>query len=68
MSDGAERQEVAGRRPLGDQRLVRDADVWANMARNLSRQPEKASALAFLVPLSRVYQPNGWIRQLRGER
>ncbi len=47
-SDGAERQEVAGRRPLGDQRPVRTEDVWANMARNLSRQPEKASALLFL--------------------
>ncbi len=47
-SDGAERQEVAGRCPLGDQRPVRAEDVWANMARNLSRQPEKASALAFL--------------------
>ncbi len=48
VSDGAERQEVASRRPLGDPRPVREADVWANMARNLSRQPEKASALAFL--------------------
>ena len=48
VSDGAERQEVSGRRPLGDFRPVREADVWENMARNLSRQPEKASALAFL--------------------
>jgi hypothetical protein len=48
VSDGAERQEVTGRRPLGDPRPVREADVWANVARNLSRQPEKASALAFL--------------------
>jgi hypothetical protein len=48
VSDGAERQEVTGRRPLGDPRPVREVDVWANAARNLSRQPEKASALAFL--------------------
>ena len=47
-SDGAERQEVTRRRPLGDQRPVREADVWDNVARNLAREPEKGSALAFL--------------------
>ena len=47
-SDGAERQEVAARRALGDPRPIREADVWANMARNLARAPEKASALEFL--------------------
>lgn len=47
-SDGAERRGIADRRPLGDTRLIREADVWANMARNLARAPEKASALDFL--------------------
>jgi hypothetical protein len=47
-SDGAERLEIASRRPLGDPRPIREADVWANMARNLARAPEKASALDFL--------------------
>jgi hypothetical protein len=47
-ADGAERREIAGRRPLGDPRPIREADVWANMARNLARAPEKASALDFL--------------------
>lgn len=47
-SDGAERREIAGRRPLGDPRPIREADVWDNMARNLARAPEKASALDFL--------------------
>jgi hypothetical protein len=47
-SDGAERREIASRRPLGDPRPIREADVWVNMARNLSRAPEKASALDFL--------------------
>jgi hypothetical protein len=47
-SDGAERQEIAGRRPLGDSRIIREADVWANMGRNLARTPQKASALDFL--------------------
>jgi len=47
-SDGAERKEVAGRRPLGDVRPVREADVWANVERNLARQAEAPSALGFL--------------------
>jgi hypothetical protein len=47
-SDGAERQEIAARRPLGDARLIREADVWANMGRNLARMPQKVSALDFL--------------------
>ena len=47
-AEGAERRELAGRRPLGDMRPIRDGDVWANMARNLSRQPEQEGALAFL--------------------
>ena len=48
VADGAERREVAGRRSLGDLRPIRDGDVWANIARNLSRQPEQEGALAFL--------------------
>jgi hypothetical protein len=47
-SDGAERREIAERRPLGDARPISRKDVLANMARNLSRQPEKPSALLFL--------------------
>jgi hypothetical protein len=47
-SDGADRREVAGRRPLGDLRPIGEADVWANMGRNLSRQPKVMSALEFL--------------------
>ena len=47
-SDGAERREIAGRRPLGDMRPIGEADVWANMGRNLSRQPKVMSALEFL--------------------
>jgi phage/plasmid primase-like uncharacterized protein len=47
-SDGAERREVMARRALGDARPVAVADVWENVARNLARQPAKASALDFL--------------------
>jgi hypothetical protein len=48
VSDGAERREITTRRPLGDARPIREHDVWANVARNLSRQPEQESALAFM--------------------
>ena len=48
ISDGAERAEVKARRPLNDTRIIGEDDVWANAARNLSRQPVKATALDFL--------------------
>jgi hypothetical protein len=44
-SDGAERAEVIGRRPLGDRREVNRSDVLDNLTRNLARQPEKESAI-----------------------
>ena len=47
-SQGAEKQEVEGRRPLGDPREITDAHIVANIARNLARQPEKVLATDFL--------------------
>ena len=47
-SDGAERQEVAGRRPLGDLRQIHEGDVIENVARNFARQPVKEGSLAML--------------------
>ena len=47
-SDGAERQEVASRRPLGDKRQVRGSDVIDNVARNFARQPVKEGSLAMI--------------------
>jgi TrwC relaxase/AAA domain len=43
-SEGAEKQEVINRRPLGDPRPVGPADLWMNWARNISRAPEKLNA------------------------
>lgn len=48
ISDGAERVEVSGRRPLGDQREIVVEDVLANVVRNFSRQPIKESSLALI--------------------
>jgi hypothetical protein len=47
-SDGSERQEVAGRRPLGDKRQIRETDVVENVARNFARQPVKEGSLAMI--------------------
>ncbi len=47
-SEGAERREIVTRRPLGDTRRISDTDVWVNIGRNLSRQPEQESALTFM--------------------
>ena len=46
--DGAERQEITGRRPLGDLRQIREGDVIENVARNFARQPVKEGSLAML--------------------
>jgi hypothetical protein len=48
ISDGTERQEVAGRRPLGDKRQLRESDVIENVARNFARQPIKEGSLAMI--------------------
>ena len=53
-SDDAERRELAACRPPGDPGPIRDADLWANMARNLARQPEMPAALDLLKRTHRV--------------
>ncbi len=54
ISDGAERTEVAARRPLGDRREIVVEDVIANVVRNLSRQPVKESSLALIERAKRL--------------
>lgn len=56
VSEGAERSEVAGRRPLGDQREVAWKDLLDNIKRNLSRQPEKESYHSFIEKAANVHQ------------
>ena len=41
VSDGQERSEIMERRAQGSTLPLTEADVWANVARNLSRAPEK---------------------------
>ena len=42
-SEGAERAEVIGRRPLGDQREIGHGDLLNNIVRNFAQQPAEGS-------------------------
>ncbi|WP_086636326.1 MobF family relaxase [Acetobacter sp. DsW_059] len=55
-SEGAERREIAGRRPLGDSRPIRQADILDNMARNMKRRDKRSSALGLLDSVREVRQ------------
>ena len=47
-SEGAERAEIIGRRPLGDQREIQRGDVLNNIVRNFAQQPQKEAAMALI--------------------
>jgi hypothetical protein len=49
VNEAAERRQIVERRPMGLREQIVQADVWGNIAANLSRQPLKASALVFLL-------------------
>jgi len=55
-SEAAEKAEVERHRPIGDLRQVNAADMQDNMARNLSRQPEKESALSFMERAEKLHR------------
>ena len=48
VDEASERRQLAGRSMLGQIPDIREADVWRNIGDNLSRQPQKASALDML--------------------
>ncbi|MGE4043398.1 MAG: MobF family relaxase [Acetobacteraceae bacterium] len=48
ISEAAEKRDVMRSRPLNDTRPISRDDAWYNVARNLGKQPEKDTALAFL--------------------
>lgn len=56
ISAGAERAEVAARRPINDPRPIREDDLWSNAARNLGYQPVKATATDFLKDAVNVHR------------
>jgi hypothetical protein len=48
VDEASERRQLASRSMLGQRPQIREADVWRNIGENLSRQPQKASALDVL--------------------
>lgn len=48
VSDGRERQDIETARPIGDVRPIGEAEVWAHVAANFSRQQEKELATQLL--------------------
>ena len=48
VDEASERRQLASRSMLGQIPDIREADVWRNIGENLSRQPQKASALDML--------------------
>ena len=50
VDEASERRQLASRSMLGQIPDIREADVWRNIGENLSRQPQKASALDMLQP------------------
>ena len=62
VADGRERAEIMSRRALGNIEPITEADVWTNVARNLSRQPEKELATDLLERANRSHM--GTVRSL----
>ena len=50
IDEAAERRRLAARVMLGQKSEIHEHDVWRNIGENLSRRPEKQSALAMLRP------------------
>jgi hypothetical protein len=62
-NDTAERVEVRKRRPLNDLREVTLNDRWSNVARSLSYQPEKDTAVALFERVATIRR--GSVRQFQ---
>jgi hypothetical protein len=62
VSDGTERSEILNRRAQGNVDPISEDDVWNNIARNLSRQPEKELATDLLERADEFY--TGTVRSL----
>jgi hypothetical protein len=50
--EAAERRPLASRSMIGQRAAIREPDVWCQIGENLSRQPQKASALVLLPPMA----------------
>jgi len=46
IDEASEREQVANRGMIGHQREIGEAEIWQNVARNLSQQPLKLTAVS----------------------
>jgi hypothetical protein len=56
VNESAERQQIRDKRPANDWTKINADDVWANIAKNLSRQPTKSLAMDFLRGATSVHR------------
>ncbi|WP_371734230.1 MobF family relaxase [Acidisphaera sp. S103] len=56
VNESAERQQIRDKRPANDWTKITGDDVWANIAKNLSRQPTKSLAMDFLCGATSVHR------------
>ena len=52
VDEASERRHLAGLSMIGQRPEIHEPDVWRNIGENLSRQPQKASALDMLHPMA----------------
>jgi hypothetical protein len=65
VDEASERRRLAARAMLGHKPDIHEPDVWRAIGENLSRQPEKQSALAMLHPAAAEGQRQEHRRRLR---
>ena len=65
IDEASERRRLAARVMLGHKPDIHEPDVWRAIGENLSRQPEKQSALAILRPAAEEGQRQEHRRRLR---
>ena len=56
VDEASERRQLAGRSMIGQRPEIHQPDVWHNIGENLSRQPQKASALDLLQQMAETPQ------------
>ena len=56
VDEASERRQLAGRSMIGQRPEIHEPDLWHNIGENLSRQPQKASALDLLQQMAETPQ------------
>ena len=67
VDEASERRHLASRSMIGHRPEIHEPDVWRQIGENLSRQPQKASALDMLHPMAET-PPQGQRRRVTPRR